>query len=338
MSASRAGSLPPCAAAWRRSASTSRSRATCCSSCACVRRSLTTCGRRSAKSPSVGRPAAGAGDRIDLPERQGQELGKVVATDRVVAFLVQQDGLRGRELIDEPLAHDPPRPGGGGRRDPRRVLEPRSSRARRRRGGRPACSRAKLRIPERWRTNASISASVIGSVVADRPQLGRDPEPVALHALVQVHQGARQVGEGPVEVRAAGLLDHLLQGVESQVRGAEADQAGDLARVLAQVAAQREHRLGRRRSRRRTGAAPARTGTGPGGPRPGPGAAPPRPGRRRGRRPRPVAGPASRACPSGPPGPPTSAALLLYSAIGSSRSSRSDILRNRLRRATPSLP
>ena len=43
-------------------------------------------------------PLLAADQGVDLPERQGQELDALVPLDLVVALLVQQDDLRGREL------------------------------------------------------------------------------------------------------------------------------------------------------------------------------------------------------------------------------------------------
>ena len=83
-----------------------------------------------------------------------------------------------------------------------------------------------------------------GGVVAERPQVRRHQGAVSLHALAQVHQGAGQIGQRPVEVGAPRLLHHLFQGVEAEMRDPQPDQVGDLRGVLAQVAGQREHRLG----------------------------------------------------------------------------------------------
>ena len=58
-------------------------------------------------------------------------------------------------------------------------------------------------------------------------------------------RGGRQVGEGPVKIRAIGLLHHLRQAIKGQVGGAQADQGGDLIGVFAQVTAQGKHRRGR---------------------------------------------------------------------------------------------
>ena len=78
----------------------------------------------------------------------------------------------------------------------------------------------------------------------ERPQFRRHQGAIALHALAQVHQGAGQIGQRPVEVGAAGLLHHLFQRAQAEMGDPQADQVGDLGGVLAQVAGQREHRLG----------------------------------------------------------------------------------------------
>ena len=66
-----------------------------------------------------------------------------------------------------------------------------------------------------------------------------------MKALAQVDQRTGQIGQGPVEVGATRLLNHLLQGVEGLMRDPQAEDVRHLRRVLAQVAGQREHRLGR---------------------------------------------------------------------------------------------
>ena len=95
MSDSFAGSLPSCAAAYRRSASTCRKMAICCSSLAWVRRSLIMWGRRSANSPSPSDARSlPPTERVDLPEWHRQKFHALVPLDLVVALLVHQDGLR----------------------------------------------------------------------------------------------------------------------------------------------------------------------------------------------------------------------------------------------------
>ena len=118
--------------------------------------------------------------------------------------------------------------------------------------------------------------------------------------------------------------------------GAEADQSGDLIGVFAQVTAQGEHRRGRLDrvaelvpaswNRNRTCSAWARIWSG---------------ATSAGTTSRPPSSIAAGLASGASHGAARSAhlsALLLYSAIGSSRSSRSDILRDRFRLETPSLP
>ena len=50
-----------------------------------------------------------------------------------------------------------------------------------------------------------------GSIVVEQPQVRRHQRAISLHALAQVHQRARQVGQRPVEVGAPRLLHHLFQ-------------------------------------------------------------------------------------------------------------------------------
>ena len=57
--------------------------------------------------------------------------------------------------------------------------------------------------------------------------------------------GRGQVGQRPVQVRAAGLLEHLLERADGDEGDGEADEVADERRVFAQVAGQGEHRLGR---------------------------------------------------------------------------------------------
>ena len=83
-----------------------------------------------------------------------------------------------------------------------------------------------------------------GSVIAEQLQPVGDQGSARLDAPAQIHRGAGQIGQRPVEVGAAGLLHHLLQAAEGEVRDPQPDEIRDLSAVFAQVPGQREQRLG----------------------------------------------------------------------------------------------
>ena len=101
--------------------------------------------------------------------------------------------------------HNPPRPGGGGPRGHvRGRLDPRFQRGSQVPGCLPACSRAKPITPDRSAHELFDLGVRHGSVVAERPQFAPPPACGPLHALAQIHQRARQIGQRPVEVGAPG--------------------------------------------------------------------------------------------------------------------------------------
>ena len=77
--------------------------------------------------------------------------------------------------------------------------------------------------------------------VAEQP---RGPAAARLPSLCPGGPGDGQVRQGPEEVGAAGLLEHLLQGADGVVRDGKAHQVARQRRVLAKVARHGEHRLG----------------------------------------------------------------------------------------------
>ena len=218
-------------AAQSRSASTSRKTAICCSSLAWACRSLTIERQeiREQSAPSA-TPFRGNRRRVDLPERHGQQLHALVALDLKLALFVQQNRLRRRKRLDQVRRRHPPRPGARGRLEPvpdrPGVL---AARARRLRGDKPACSRAKPSMPESRLTNVSISDSVIGadhhgatcSSAATR-------RAIAMHPRAQFDKRAGQVGQRPVKIWAAGLLHHFFHGVEAEMGNRQPHQCGNL--------------------------------------------------------------------------------------------------------------
>ena len=225
------------------------------------------------------RRSSAAGQGVDLPERQGQEFDALVALDLVVAFLVQQDDLRGRELsgpglarvtrLDQAtsggadpscdrlrpaLAAGPARSGAPG--PPVRVRNP----ARRTAGSRTF----RPRLPS-WERRRGAAA------VPPPPGCGLPARPCANPPGGRAGRSAPSRGWGN---RAAAPSLPACRGRDARPTARPGRRPRWGVRPGGGPARTSSWRCG---SRRRSGARPPRPGTGPGAPPPGSGAAPARP-------------------------------------------------------------
>src|SRR4051812_34910837 len=67
---------------------------------------------------------------------------------------------------------------------------------------------------------------------------------MALQPLADFDEGCRQIGERPVEIGGARLLDHLLERIQRLLSRDQAVPIAGDSRVLAEMPGESEHRLG----------------------------------------------------------------------------------------------